>query len=191
MSESDRGLIRACLAGDRKAWATLVARYERLLYAIPQKYGLSEEDAADVAQTVCVRLVQNLEKLRDEEHLTSWLILAAKRESWRVAGQRKRDVPFSSLAPGETGESPVEQARAAGALPDEEAIRLEQEDLLEMALQELDERCRRLLELLYQTDPSPSYDELAVLMQMPRGALGPTRARCLSKLQKHLVRLGF
>src|SRR5207253_7902824 len=62
--DSDRPLIRACLAGDRQAWETLIRRYQRLLYAIPIRCGLSEDDAADVFQTVCVRLLENLEKLR-------------------------------------------------------------------------------------------------------------------------------
>src|SRR5919198_4154865 len=77
--DSDRPLVQACRAGDRRAWETLVRRYERLLYAIPLRCGLSEDDAADVFQTVCVRLLENLEKVRDEQHLTGWLITTAKR----------------------------------------------------------------------------------------------------------------
>ena len=48
VSDPDRSLVRACLAGDRQAWESLIRRYERLLYSIPLRCGLSEDDAADV-----------------------------------------------------------------------------------------------------------------------------------------------
>lgn len=191
MSISDRTLIRACLAGDRGAWESLMLRYERLLYSIPLRCGLSEDDAADVAQTVCVRLVENLEKLRDEDHLTAWLILTARREAWRVYRARSRQVEFSNVGSAEQVGRLLDTLVAEEPEPQAESIRLEEAALIERAVQELGERCRRLIELLYRTDPVPSYDEIAVRMQMPRGAIGPTRARCMQKLRKILEQLGF
>ena len=44
--DSDRSLIRACLAGERQAWENLIRRYQRLLYAIPRRCGLSEDGRA-------------------------------------------------------------------------------------------------------------------------------------------------
>ena len=70
MSRSDDRLVQGCLGGDRRAWESLVQRYARLLYGIARGYGLSEDEAADVFQTICMRLIQKLEKLRDDQHLT-------------------------------------------------------------------------------------------------------------------------
>ena len=50
----------------------------------------------------------------------------------------------------------------------------------------LDERCRKLLELLIQVPPLP-YAEVAERAGMPHGSLGPTRARCLDKLRRRLA----
>jgi DNA-directed RNA polymerase specialized sigma24 family protein len=50
VSRSDRDLIRACREGDRRAWRSLLDKYERLVFSIPLNYGLSREDAADIAQ---------------------------------------------------------------------------------------------------------------------------------------------
>src|SRR3954470_1775127 len=106
--DSDRSLIRACLAGERQAWETLIRRYQRLLYAIPRRCGLSEDDAADVFQTVCVRLLENLEKLRDEAQLTRWLITTTQREAWRVQRLRRRETG-SEASSDECGAAALEE----------------------------------------------------------------------------------
>jgi RNA polymerase sigma factor (sigma-70 family) len=191
LREADSALVRACQAGDRRAWETLIRRYQRLLYAIPIRCGLSEDDAADVFQTVCVRLLENLHKLRDEEHLTGWLITTARRESWRVQRVRRRDTPLGSDDPEDAGESPLDNLTATDLLPQEEAMRLEEEQLVRGAMEELSERCRTLLGWLYHTDPPPQYAEIARRLNVPVGAIGPTRARCLQQLKRILQRHGF
>jgi DNA-directed RNA polymerase specialized sigma24 family protein len=72
------------------------------------------------------------------------------------------------------------------APPDMMVAALEEEQRVRVALAQLAERCRKLLSLLYFTVPTPDYDEIAKKMRMPRGSLGPTRARCLDKLRAHI-----
>jgi hypothetical protein len=33
-------------------------------------------------------------------------------------------------------------------------------------------------------DPAPSYQQVAASLQIPIGSIGPTRARCLSRLRR-------
>ena len=61
----DDDLLAACLRGEQAAWNALIDRYAALIYSIPLKYGLNEQDAADVFQSVCVSLFQNLGSIRD------------------------------------------------------------------------------------------------------------------------------
>lgn len=160
-------------------------RYQRLVYSVPLRCGLSPEDAEDVFQTVFLRLVQNLESLRDEGSLTAWLMTTARRESWRIgAGRRKKESRETSLEPGE-------KLPDGDLLPEAEAVRTVEEQLVRAGLAELDERCRRLLEWLYRSDPPVPYAEAARRLNVPTGAIGPTRARCLQKLKKILLRNGF
>ncbi|HEU4753729.1 MAG TPA: sigma-70 family RNA polymerase sigma factor, partial [Armatimonadota bacterium] len=70
-------------------------------------------------------------------------------------------------------------------------LRLEEEQLVRDAVEELGERCRTLLGWLYQTDPPPPYTEIARRLNVPVGAVGPTRARCLQQLKRLLQRRGF
>jgi hypothetical protein len=50
----DPELIEACLKGSGQAWEALLVRYQRLIYSIPLRYGLTESDANDVFQNVSV-----------------------------------------------------------------------------------------------------------------------------------------
>ena len=67
----------------------------------------------------------------------------------------------------------------------------EQQFLVERGLDQLDDRCRCLLTLLFFDDPAPSYDEIGDQLGMSTGSIGPTRGRCLEKLRQILGRMGF
>lgn len=190
MRPTDSSLVRGCLAGDRQSWETLVRRYERLLYRMALSAGLSTDDAADLFQTVCLKLLQNLDKLCDDKHLTGWLITTTKHEVWRILRQNRRKV-VSPEAGDDASEQALSSLSAPDPLPEETVLRLEEEHLVRAAMQRLGESCRVLLELLYRTDPAPPYTEIARRLNVSTGAIGPTRARCLQKLKKILVQMGF
>lgn len=78
----------------------------------------------------------------------------------------------------------------AGYLPDvvsaEEIAVLDDESArLWRAVDSLDERCRRLLRVVAFME-RPDYDNLSKDLAMPVGSIGPTRARCLTKLRTAL-----
>lgn len=169
-------MIAACLEGDRVAWASLVERYERLIYAIPLRYGLSEGQAADIFQDVCLILLQKLDQLRDERRLAGWLATTTRRSCWRA--MRRRD--------GAGPEDPTLLLESrAGDLPDPDEVVGDWEafQAVRQGLARLGERCRTLLQLLYYRSPTPSYAMIAAELDIAEGSIGPTRARCLKKLQ--------
>src|SRR5215216_4618202 len=87
----DQELIAACLDGDQSAWAALITLYQRLIYSIPIRARLSADDAADIFQSVCLKLYEKLSTLRDSEKISSWLITTTTRESWRVSARNRRE----------------------------------------------------------------------------------------------------
>src|SRR5262245_50512241 len=97
---SDRTLVEACLAGNSHAWEVVILRYQRLIYSIPIRNGFSSVDAADIFQSVCLKLLENLSTLRDHEKISSWLITTTTRECWRTIEKRRRE-----NAPGKYDES--------------------------------------------------------------------------------------
>jgi RNA polymerase sigma factor (sigma-70 family) len=181
---SDRELVAACLSGDHRAWETLIVRYQRLIYSIPVKSRLSPDDAADIFQSVCLKLLENLSTLRDHEKIASWLITTTTRECWRMSARQRRDNP----APPVDDESfdPTAEIASAEPLADEQIQLIEQQQALRSGLESLPERCQRLLEMLFYQKDELSYAEIARRAAMPVSSIGPTRARCLDKLKKVL-----
>lgn len=180
MQRSDPELVQACLNGEHEAWDTLVERYGRLVYSIPRRLGLSDSDADDVFQTVMGTVLKRLASLRDQSRLSAWLIRMTYRESWRLANRQRR-------ARGQE----LEDAADAGTPTDEQVARLERQQLVRQALEEIDDRCGRLIHAFYFDADAPSYEQMAEQMGVPIGSIGPTRARCFKKLERILVRLGM
>jgi RNA polymerase sigma factor (sigma-70 family) len=181
--EDDAALVARCLRGEAAAWAVLVKRYQRLVYAIVRRIGLDDHGAADVFQTVFARLVQHLPRLSEPSRLQAWIVTTAKREALlqRKLGQRTVSMTRADEAAGE----PPEWDMADEAPIAEEALsELQQLNQVRVALDRLDERCRSLLLMLFRDeDQKLSYDEVARRQGTSVGSIGPTRSRCLDKLR--------
>ena len=88
----DPELVAMCIAGDATAWETLVRRYRRFIYSIPVKFGLQPQDAADIFQTVCVKWIEHLHELRDEQKLKPWLFTTTTRQCLTLGVAKQREV---------------------------------------------------------------------------------------------------
>jgi RNA polymerase sigma factor (sigma-70 family) len=186
---SDEELLKGCRRGDESAWEALVARYQRLIYAIPRRAGLDEDAAAEIFQDVFAALLESIETIEQPSRLQAWLVTTAKRKTWRAVGRAKSLRPFASEADeagGEMYDIPDERL-----LPEEELARLEEQHLVRAALGELEERCRTLLRMLFYAAEAPPYSEIAAALGTSEGSIGPTRARCLKKLLDVLRKKGF
>ncbi|HSE38380.1 MAG TPA: sigma-70 family RNA polymerase sigma factor [Blastocatellia bacterium] len=180
----DRALVTACLDGDHFAWEALITRYQRLIYSIPIKARLSQDDAADIFQSVCLKLYEKLATIRDTERISSWLITTTSRECWRLSARNRREsVPAGA---GDDDDSFQKEIPATGPLADEQREILEQQHEVRQAIEALPERCRNLITMLFYQKDELSYADVAGRMRMPVPSVGPTRARCLEKLRKLL-----
>ncbi len=63
LERDDAELLRACRRGDETAWNTLVDRYQRLIFTVARRAGLSEPKAADVLQEVFLTLFEKLDEI--------------------------------------------------------------------------------------------------------------------------------
>lgn len=185
----DAELIQACRRGETAAWERLVLRFERLIYTVPRRAGLGADEAADVFQTVFMRLHEHLDSLAQPERVQAWLVTTARRETLRLLQQRQRSVPLASLAPRGDDErrgeiEPVDPE----PLPEQLLQELQLRHRARVALERLEEPCRTLLGLLYGGDDTPSYADVAAQLGIPLGSVGPTRARCLDKVRGSMKR---
>lgn len=172
-------LFRRARDGDQQAWDRLVSRYTALLWRIARAHHLSAADAGDVVQTTWLRLVEHSDRISDPTRLGGWLATTARRECLRVLRLSRRERPHPDDHEAFDGGLPP------AAPPDTGLLRMERDAQLWSALATLPERSRVLLRVL-MADPPPSYDEVADALGMPRGSIGPTRARSLARLRELL-----
>jgi RNA polymerase sigma factor (sigma-70 family) len=189
----DAALVASCREGDRRAWAELVRRYQRLVYTVPRRAGLSDADAADVFQFTFARLVEHLSRLDDAARVRAWLVTTARRETLRLLSlqQRVGPLPVAAGNGADAGddEDPFAQWPDPAPLPEAQLQSLQDQDRVRRALERLDERSRAFVELLFLQDPPLAYADIAERLGIAEGSIGPTRARCLDKLRRALQRL--
>jgi RNA polymerase sigma factor (sigma-70 family) len=170
-----RELVEAAKGGDQCAWDQLVERFVPLVASVARRYRLSDADLSDVNQTLWLRLVEHLDQIREPLALPGWIITTTKREALRLIKARNRmvsvDPMAGSLLDGDDG---VEV--------DESLLYDERRQALRDALVELRPHHRELL-LLLIAEPPLSYDDISRRLGMPKGSIGPTRARCLEELR--------
>lgn len=186
-SATDTTIIAACLDGDKHAWHMLIQRYSQLIYSVPLRYNLSEADAGDVFQNVCVTLYRNLNALRDHQRLAAWLLTTASRESIDLINRSKRTPLQGDLVDEDDPLDIPDDAPAS----DDVLTQLEEEQLVRQALTHLPDRCQRLLWLLYFDPQQPSYIDIATEVGISSTAVGVNRARCLERLRRVLADFGL
>src|SRR5262245_64015590 len=124
--DSDNDLIERCIAGDQSAWKELVARYERLVYSVARALCPPGEEISDVFQQVWLDFYQQLGQLRNVGALPAWLITVTKRHMYALLRLRR-------------GSEPLEED-----VPDlsQKIRQIENEHLIERALEQSPDRCR-------------------------------------------------
>jgi RNA polymerase sigma factor (sigma-70 family) len=174
----DRDLILDCRNGDLGAWQRLLDRYERLVFSVPRRYGLSREDAADITQLTFTILFQSMDTLSEDSTLGAWLTTVARRHTWRRLDRKRRE---------EAGWYGSSSEKILLADTDTEDVeRWELTEWLNYGLSLVGKSCRDLLSALYLDPKQPSYAEVAGRLDMAVGSVGPTRIRCLKRLRRIL-----
>ena len=171
-------LLRRAANRDAAAWQAIVERYSNLLWSVARAHRLGETDSAEVVQTTWLRLLENLTRIREPDHLASWLATTARRESLRIIKLRGRVVLLAEEDAFDTVDT-AEQLDAA-------LITQERDAELWRVFGALPDRCRTLLRVLIASPP-PSYQEISDSLGLPVGSIGPTRARCLGRLRALLA----
>ncbi len=181
---SDEDLIRACLDGEERAWSALIEKYKNLVYSAPVKYRMSPEDAADIFQSVWLEAYKEIGKLRSAGAFRGWLITVSTNKCYQWS--RKAAARGTALGDGEAPEVPDQRPLAR-----EVHLDLERDQLMRDAIVGLPDRCRKMIELLFFTDPPIAYRDLAERLGLAEGSIGFIRGRCLKKLRTALEQRGF
>jgi RNA polymerase sigma-70 factor (ECF subfamily) len=170
-SASDARLVARCRDGDHAAWAELVDRFSRYVYAIAtQAFRLAEHDAEDVFQEVFARTYEHLGKLRNDAAIRPWL------------GQLTRRLCIDHLRAGAREQPSDEELEPQGV--DETLSQLDEALAVHEALETLTENCREILDRFFARDES--YRTIADQLDIPPGTIASRISRCLEKLRDAL-----
>jgi RNA polymerase sigma factor (sigma-70 family) len=171
-------LVTRARNGEKQAWDALVERYAPLVWSICRRHRLAGGDADDIGQNVWLRLVGQLDTIRDPAALPGWLATTTQRECWRVLCAARRPqlagygLDAGNVADGQSG------------IADDELLLAERHAALREAFAHLPPRCQQLIALLLEDPPVP-YTEIGARLGIPAASIGPSRGRCLDKLRRY------
>ena len=170
-SLSDAALVARCRTGDESAWAELVNRFSRYVFAIAtQGFGLRADDAEDVFQEVFARTYQHLDRLRDDEAIRPWI------------AQLTRRLSIDKIRAGSREQLSDQEIEPPGF--DETFDRLDEALSVREALAQLSESCQEILDRFFARDES--YQTIGETLEIPSGTIASRISRCLAKLREIL-----
>jgi RNA polymerase sigma factor (sigma-70 family) len=164
---TDAELVARCRAGDDSAWALLVERFSRYVYAIcSQGFRLSRHDAEDVFQDVFTKAYENLGKLRSADALRPWLAQLTRRQCIDHLRETSREAPVEELEPDGV---------------DDLLETLDEAMTVRQALALIGEPCGDMLDRFFARDQS--YRTIGDELELPAGTIASRISRCLEKLK--------
>jgi RNA polymerase sigma-70 factor (ECF subfamily) len=175
--DRDAALVRACRAGDRRAFEELVGRYERPVFNAAYRILHDRDDAKDVTQTVFMKAYEHLDRFDTNQRFFSWIYRIAVNEAMDAAGRRPRnDVEVEDLVSDAVG-------------PQDVAVNGEADAGLQDALMALNPDQRTLIVLKHLQ--GCSYEEIAAVVDCPAKTVKSRLFSAREALRAVLVKRGF
>lgn len=149
----DRKIIERCLNGEREAFRFLVERYQAQAVGHALAILGSREDARDATQEAFVDAFQSLKKFDLSRRFYPWFYVLLRNRCYKLIAKRREteDIETAEILAPREGVSEVERIA------------------LERALRSLSREEREIVTLKYLD--GFSYDEIAGLLQIPRGTV--------------------
>jgi len=112
--QDEQELIGRLQRGDRKAFAKLVATFEKSVYRICWRFFMNEEDALDAVQEVFIKVYRAIGRFEGRASLKTWIYRIASNTCISIAEKKKREKEgllqtFMTWWAGEIQETPEEE----------------------------------------------------------------------------------
>jgi RNA polymerase sigma-70 factor (ECF subfamily) len=177
-ANADSILVRECLAGDSRAFETLVRKYQKPLYNLALRMVKDRDDAMDVVQGVFVKVYQKLDSYDEKHGFFSWIYRITINESINFGKRAKRVDEYES---GVTAaQEPVQESA-------QDARALEEEIERAIAMLKLDYRTVIVLRHFHDF----SYEEMAEVLMIPEKTVKSRLFSARQQLKEILTRRGI
>ena len=168
----DEYLVASARAGDRRAFAQLVGRWQRKLVAHAWRLTGDIESARDAVQAAWVEIVRGLDRLQDERAFPAWAYRIVSRSCARQIGSAQRRRELTKMLTREPVAQEVEGAVAIEA------------NRLRAAIRDLPPEQRAAIALYNFEDLSVA--EVAVALNVPVGTVKTRLMNARHKLRAAL-----
>ena len=144
---TDLELVRRAKAGDFAAVEELTSRYEAKVFSLALRMLQQRQDAEDVTQQTFISVVRHIGEFREEASFSTWVLRIATHAALKVIRKRRGLETVSLEASTEAGEDggPIPHPEFIAdwrQSPEQLVARSETRQLLDEALNELDDKHR-------------------------------------------------
>ncbi len=183
MEDAARTILDGLRRSEAWAFEAALERYGPAVTAVTASFRLSSSDADEVFQATFLSLLENRGQIRSASTLPAWIAQVARNHCLKAKRRRESPTDF------ETVDDAVVLAFVFPRHVDDPAMaELEFSEAQQRAVTEamgtLDGRDTQLLHLLFAETPY-SYREIADMLDVSVGSIGPLRARMLGRLRSH------
>jgi RNA polymerase sigma-70 factor (ECF subfamily) len=185
---SDAELVRRFKEGDRHAFAQIVDRYQHRVYTMCVRWMGDDRVAEEVAQDVFLALYRSLGDFRGDAQLSTWIyrVVVNHCKNKRLYQRRRHADRHDPFDGDPRDDEPKRQIAAEQPGTDATLHASEAEVLVREALGILDEEQRSIIVMRDVDDLS--YEEIAEILDLPRGTVKSRLHRARAELAKVLSR---
>ncbi|HEX9649914.1 MAG TPA: sigma-70 family RNA polymerase sigma factor [Cyclobacteriaceae bacterium] len=161
---------KAILDRDQQAFAELLHRYRKPVYHMILRMVRNIDDAEDLTIEAFAKAFKNLHRFKKDFTFSTWLFRIATNNS--IDFIRKKKLETTSLDTSYTddnGEAVSMDVEDKGLNPQEEAIKSQKVELMQMFVTKLPAKYQRLVRLRYFDELS--YEEIAKELDAPLGTV--------------------
>lgn len=191
LGPTDAELVERFQGGDRRAFELIVQRYQHRVYSQCLRWVGDDQVAHEISQDVFLAMFRHLGRFRGDARLSTWIFRVVvnhckNRKQYRRRRRMDAHEPLEGPRAAQDDDAPHRQLPADGPEPDASVHRSEAEQLLRDALDTLDEQQRQIV-VLRDVDEL-SYEEIAELLDLPKGTVKSRLHRARTQLAKVLSR---
>lgn len=166
----DFRLIELALKGTQSAYADLMQRYNRSLYHTILKMVRNVDDAEDLTIEAFTKAFKSLDKFRQDYTFSTWLFRIATNNCIDFIRKKKNvTVSLDGFYVDVNGEESGMDVRDTQLNPQEETIKLQDEEQMRAIVAKLPPKYRKIVSLRYFEEFS--YEEIAIELEIPLGTV--------------------
>ncbi|WP_109831785.1 RNA polymerase sigma factor [Reichenbachiella versicolor] len=156
--------------GNEQAFAELMERYKRPVYHMILKMIRNTDDAEDLTIEAFAKAFKNLHKFKKDYTFSTWLFRIATNNTIDFIRKKKlKTFSLNTSFTDDAGESVNIDVEDNNLNPQEEAIKAQKIELVQMFVTKLPPKYQRLVKLRYFDELS--YDEIAKTLEAPLGTV--------------------